>query len=235
MALEYYRGDWVLRAGQFMQPLLANQLPLDDAILKHFGQNFEIEHAHELAGQPGKLRLLAFRNRAVMGGYEDALNYAAIYGGVPNTANTLRDREKYGAGLNLEQAITPVLGMFARAMWQDGGSDTYAFTEVHHSVSTGLVLNGAAWGCERDTLGVSVMQNEISDAYSKYLQAGGMGFFIGDGALNYQPEQILETYYSLNLTHNVWFSADYQYVRNPAYNADRGPLSIIGMRLHWES
>jgi carbohydrate-selective porin OprB len=218
-----------------MQPLLANQLPLDDAILKHFGQNFEIEHTHELAGQPGKLRLLAFRNRAVMGGYEDALSYAAVYGGVPNTANTLREREKYGAGLNLEQAISPALGMFARAMWQDGGSDTYAFTEVHRSVSTGLVLNGEEWGRERDTLGVSVIQNEISDAYRKYLQAGGMGFFIGDGALNYQPEQILETYYSLNLTHKLWFSVDYQYVRNPAYNADRGPLSIIGMRLHWES
>ena len=235
VALEYYRDDWVLRFGQFMQPLLANQLPLDQDLLRHFGQNFEIEHAHEIAGQPGKLRLLAFRNRAVMGGYEDALNYAVIHGGVQNTANTLREREKYGAGLGLEQAITPALGIFAREMWQDGGSDTYAFTEAHHSLAAGFVLSGAVWQREQDSVGVSAMQNEISDAYQKYLQAGGLGFFIGDGALNYRPEQILETYYSLNMAHGIWLAADYQYIRNPAYNADRGPLSIVGIRLHWEN
>ena len=235
VALEYYRDDWVLRFGQFMQPILANQLPLDGAFFKHFGQNFEIEHAHQLGGQPGKLRLLAFRNTAVMGGYDDALNYAAANGGVPDTANTLQERQKYGVGLNLEQAITPTLGLFSRAMWQDGGSDTYAFTEVHRSLTAGLALNGALWGRERDTLGVSVIHNEISDAYKRYLKAGGAGFFIGDGALNYSPEQILETYYSLNMSHNIWLTADYQYMRNPAYNADRGPLSIVGVRLHWES
>ena len=235
VALEYYRDDWVLRFGQFMQPILANQLPLDGAFFKHFGQNFEIEHAHQLGGQPGKLRLLAFRNAAVMGGYDDAMIYAAANGGVPDTANTLRERQKYGLGINLKQAITPALGIFSRAMWQDGSSDTYAFTEVHRSLSAGLSLNGAVWGRERDTLGVSVIHNEISNAYQTYLAAGGVGFFIGDGKLNYRPEQILETYYSLNLTRNVWFTADYQYVRSPAYNADRGPLSIVGVRLHWES
>jgi len=235
VALEYYRADWVLRFGQFMQPILANQLPLDEAFFRHFGQDLEIEHAHQLLGQPGKLRLLAFRNRAVMGGYADALNYAAIHGGVPDTANTLRERQKYGIGIDLEQALTPALGLFSRAMWQDGGSDTYAFTEVHQSITAGLALNGGSWCRERDTLGVSVIQNEISDVYQRYLEAGGLGFFIGDGKLNYRPEQILETYYSGYLKHNVWLTADYQYIRNPAYNADRGPVSIAGLRLHWES
>ncbi len=235
VALEYYRDDWVLRFGQFMQPKLANQLPLDGAFFQHFGQNFEIEHAHELGGQPGKLRLLAFRNTAVMGGYADALSYAAAHGGVPDTANTLRERQKYGLGINLEQAITPALGVFSRAMWQDGESDTYAFTEVHRSLAAGLVVNGGLWGREHDSVGVSLMRNEISDSYRKYLEAGGIGFFIGEGQLNYRPEQIMETYYSLNITHSLWLTTDYQYMHNPAYNADRGPVSFAGIRLHWES
>src|SRR5512147_674753 len=131
VAVEYYRDDWAFRFGQFAQPILANQLPLDGAFFKHYGQNFEIERAHELAGQPGKLRLLAFRNTARMGGYADALDYAAAHGGVPDTQNVLAERTKYGAGLNLEQALSDKVGVFARALWQDGGSDTYAFTEVH--------------------------------------------------------------------------------------------------------
>jgi carbohydrate-selective porin OprB len=235
IALEYYRDDWVLRFGHFAQPQLANQLPLDGAFFKHYGQNFEIEHAHELDGQPGKLRLLVFRNTAVMGGYADALDYAASNGGTPDTANTLRERVKYGAGLNLEQAVTPALGMFARAMWQDGESDTYAFTEVHRSLAAGVAIKGEVWGRERDNLGIALMRNAISGAYQRYLEAGGSGFFIGDGKLNYHPEQILEGYYSWNVARSLWLSADYQYMRNPAYNADRGPVSIAGVRLHWES
>ena len=235
VALEYYRDDWVLRFGQFMQPQQANQLPLDGAFFQHFGQNFEIERAHMLRGQPGKLRLLAFRNAAVMGGYADALDYAATYGGVPDTANTMMERQKYGAGINLEQAVTSTLGVFSRALWQDGQSDTYAFTEVHRSLAAGLVLNGEGWKREHDTLGVSLMRNEISNSYQQYLGAGGLGFFIGDGKLSYRPEQIVETYYSLNIMHGLWLTADYQYMRNPAYNADRGPVSIAGIRLHWES
>jgi high affinity Mn2+ porin len=237
-ALEYYRADWVVRFGQFMQPRMANQLPLDWQYLKHYGQNFELEHAHVLAGQPGKIRLLGWRNTARMGSYADALaspSFASSNAaGVPATSLVQKEAVKYGFGYNLEQAITPEIGIFSRAMWQDGRYETFAFTEAHRSVTIGTAINGSLWGRERDTLGIAAMRNALSGVYRQYLAAGGLGYFIGDGRLNYRDEQIVETYYSIAVLKNFWATLDYQSMHNPAYNADRGPVSFIGMRLHWE-
>lgn len=238
IVLEYYHADWVLRAGQFMQPRVANQLPLDYQFFVHHGQNLELEHAHEIAGQPGKLRLLAWRNTERMGSFADAMaspNFAAANAaGIPATSTVEKEATKYGFGFNVEQAITPEIGLFSRAMWQDGRYETYAFTEAHRSASLGASLNGNLWGRERDTFGIAEMRNAISGVFRQYLAAGGLGYFIGDGRLNYADENILETYYSLYATHNTWLTLDYQFIRNPAYNADRGPVSIAGARLHWE-
>ena len=145
--------------------------PLEGAFFKHFGQNFEIEHAHQLGGRPGILRLMAFRNAAIMGGYDDdALNYAAANRGVHDTANTLQERQKYGASFSQEQTITPTLELFSRAMRQ--GRLGYLWLCRSASLAcAGLSLNGALWGRERDTLGVSLIHNEISDVYKRDLEA----------------------------------------------------------------
>jgi high affinity Mn2+ porin len=58
---------------------------------------------------------------------------------------------------------------------------------------------------------------------------------IGDGQLpHYASEQILEAYYAVKLNKALSVTADFQYVRNPAYNADRGPVAIGGLRVHAE-
>ena len=237
-ALEFYRDAWVLRLGQFMQPQDPNQLALDRQYFNHHGQNVELEHEHQLAGQPGKLRLLAYRNTALTGSFADAMNdpnFAANNAaGIPATGTVRREAVKYGLGYNLEQAITPQIGVFSRFMWQDGNYETYAFTEAHRSFSLGSSVNGALWQREQDTVGIAAMRNGLSDVYRRYLAAGGLGYFIGDGRLNYADEQIIEAYYSIGLRHDLWATLDYQYLRNPAYNADRGPASFAGMRLHWE-
>jgi high affinity Mn2+ porin len=238
VALEDYRGDWVLRFGQFMQPRDPNQLALDWQFLRHYGQNFEIEHAHELGGQPGKLRLLAYRNKVRTGSYADAMaspNFAADNAaGIPATGAVRKEAVKYGAGYNLEQAVTPEIGIFSRAMWQDGHYETFAFTEAHRSFSLGAEFNGGLWARERDAAGLSYMRNALSGVYRQYLAAGGLGYFIGDGKLNYADEQIVEAYYSIGLAIFASLTADYQYIRNPAYNSDRGPVAIAGFRLHLE-
>jgi carbohydrate-selective porin OprB len=154
--------------------------------------------------------------------------------GIPATGTVRKDAVKYGIGYNLEQALTPEIGLFSRAMWQDGHYETYAFTEAHRSFSLGLSLNGGMWARERDTVGLSYMRNALSGIYRQYLAAGGLGYFIGDGKINYGDEQIVEAYYSLGVVKSLSLTADYQYFRNPAYNADRGPVSIAGFRLHWE-
>lgn len=237
-ALEDYRGDWVFRFGQFMQPKDPNQLPLDWQFFRHYGQNFEIEHAHELMGQPGKVRLLAYRNSARTGSFADAMaspNFAANNAaGIPATGTVRKEAVKYGIGYNIEQAVIQDIGVFSRAMWQDGHYETFAFTEAHRSFSLGTSLGGNLWARERDTIGLSYMRNALSGIYRKYLAAGGLGYFIGDGKLNYADEQIVEAYYSIGITKYASLTADYQHIRNPAYNADRGPVTMAGMRLHLE-
>lgn len=232
LAGEWYRDDWAVRFGRFMQPKEPNQLPLDKALSRHYGDQVEIERGHAVGGQPGKVRLLAFRSRAVMSRFRDALDL----GGGPPDINRVRNGEhtKTGVGLNVEQALGDKLGAFLRASRADGKTETYAFTEIDQSVSGGLVMKGAAWGREKDSLGLAFARNGISKERRDYLAAGGISFFIGDGALNYRPETILETFYSWNPAPGLWLSADYQHIRNPAYNADRGPARFGGLRLHAE-
>ncbi len=231
-ALEYYYDDWAIRAGRFIQPKVPNQLVLDPNIFNHYGDQIEVGHGHVLIGQPGKIRLLAFRNRTLMSRFQDALDYATLNGGVPNINNVRNSEQiKYGFGLNLEQQLIQNIGVFGRASWADGKTETYAFTEIDNSLAAGAVVQGSAWSRMQDSIGIALVQNGLSRQRRDYLAAGGISFFIGDGSLNYRRENILETYYSLGAIKNTWLTLDYQHIRNPAYNADRGPVSIGAVRL----
>ena len=231
-SVEYFYDDWVLRAGRFMQPAESNGLPLDKNILKHFGDQIELEHAHTIGGQSGKLRLLAFRNKASMGGFRDALTDASNRGGIPDVSRVRAERTKIGFGVNAEQNLTADIGVFARASWNDGASETYAFTEIERSISAGAVVKGALWNRNDDAVGIALVGNGLSTVHRDYLAAGGHGAFIGDGRLNYRPESIVEAYYSASVAKNAWMTLDYQRIANPAYNRDRGPVSVVSVRLH---
>ena len=234
-ALEWYHDDWVLRVGRFAQPELPNQQALDFRVLQHYGDQIELERAHQIAGQPGKLRVLAFRNQVPMGRFQDALALGGATNAVPDLSLVRTSEQiKYGFGVNLEQAIAPGLGLFARASWADGNTEVYAFTEIDQSVSGGLLAKGSGWGRANDTAGLAFAVNGLSAVHQRYLAAGGLGFFIGDGNLNYQPETIVEAFYNVNLGKNTWLTLDWQHIRNPAYNADRGPVNVGSVRLHLE-
>ncbi|WP_250637115.1 carbohydrate porin [Collimonas arenae] len=169
-----------------------------------------------------------------MGSFSDALAYAAAQGGTPDVAQVRKASVKQGYGINLEQSLSSDLGFFTRASWNDGKTETFSFTEIERSVSTGLALKGSSWHRDNDTVGVSFIQNGLSKAHQDYLAAGGLGVFIGDGRLNYQPERILEAYYNFSLRKGISLTADLQRICNPAYNADRGPVLIGSLRLHAE-
>lgn len=234
-ALEWFHDDWVVRAGRFIQPKEPNQQALDPHIFQHYGDQLEVEHAHVIGDQPGKLRLLVFRNRARMSRFQDALNLAASTGGTPDI-NAVRTGEqvKYGFGLNLGQALSADVGVFARASCADGGTEAYAFTEIDRSVSGGVVVKGMSWGRGQDSFGAALARNGLAMAHRDYLAAGGLGFFLGDGHLNYRPETVVEAFYSLSLTKTTWVTFDWQHIRNPAYNADRGPVNVTSLRLRTE-
>ncbi len=180
------------------------------------------------------MKLLAFVNRADMANYRDALQVANQTAGVPDVSLVRRYQSRPGLVINLEQELSSDLGVFARASANDGSKEAYEFTEINKSLSAGLSLKGDRWGRHDDTVGVAAVVNGLSDAAREYFAAGGMGILIGDGRLNYGPEKIVETYYSLQVNPHLSLALNYQHVVNPAYNRDRGPVSIVGIRLHSE-
>jgi high affinity Mn2+ porin len=193
----------------------------------------ELEERHTLSDQPGKFKILYWLTRGNLGTYADALALAAATGETPSTAAVRRFRTKDGVGLNVEQQLVTDLGFFARASLSQGIVEEDAFTDINQSISAGLSLTGARWDRPADTLGLAGAINRISHEGKLYLAAGGIGGIIGDGRLpNAGPEQIIEAYYRMSVLSFAHVTADYQFVRNPAYNRDRGPVSVFGLRLH---
>jgi high affinity Mn2+ porin len=238
-AIEWYKKDYVLRFARMTGPKVPNGLPVDLALGSHYGDQLEVEHAHELYGRPGKVRVLGWRDRAILASFNDALAWlkahpAQYTGPDALVATRYTEKIKYGVGLNIEQELNDSTGFFMRAMQTDGRTETYAFTEVDGSFSTGITIKGDTWGRSADGVGLSVMQNMLSNERRRFLEAGGISFFLGDGKLNYRPEAIFEGYYSFNLQKGVWLTTDYQRLVNPAYNADRGPIDVYAVRLHLE-
>lgn len=237
LAAEYIAEDWTVRAGRFAQPKEPNMQTLDFRLGAHHGDQIEFEKRGDLGpGRPGVLRLLVFRNRALMSRYDDALARASSTGTAPDI-DAVRSGEqvKVGAGVNVEQRVTKNVSVFGRAMWADGKTETYAFTEADRSASAGASLNGARWGRGDDVLGLGFAQSWLSPSHRSVLARGGQTFFLGDGALRYRPERVLEVYYLLAPTKGVAFTLDAQRIVNPGYNADRGPATFFGMRLHLEN
>ena len=232
--VELNRKDWAVRAGYFQVPSAPNS---DVLTVKPGGTVVEFEERHTILDQPGKLRLGAFANSGHTGNYREALAIQAADPALDiNTVMTSIQHAnlKYGFYANLEQQIAKDVGLFARASWNDGQNQILSFTDIDRSLSGGLSIRGSYWGRPNDTIGIGGAINGLSAANRDFLAAGGLGLLIGDGQLNYRPERILETYYAYSLNKNVTLTADYQLITNPAYNADRGPVSIFAGRLHGE-
>ena len=237
LTTEYHAEDWTVRAGRFIQPKEPNMLALDFRIGVHYGDQVEVEKRYDLGeGRPGAVRLLAFRNRAVMSRYDEALALASFTGGAPDIDQVRKGAHiKYGMGLNVEQRVTRELGIFGRAMWADGKTETYAFTQADRSASFGASLTGNRWARANDVIGIGFAQHWLSNADRDLLARGGQTFFLGDGALRYRPEQVFEAYYLFALKEGAAISFDVQRIANPGYNADRGPAMFYGVRVHLEN
>jgi len=233
-AAEWYWDRWTLRAGAFDLPVIPNSTNLDPTF-GQFQSLAEIEERHDVWGQPGKVKVTGFLTRARNGRYEDAIQLAALTGGPADIAAVRQYRSRAGIGAGLEQQLFPDFGMFARAGMGGGGVESDNFTDIDQTVSGGLSVAGKRWGRPDDTFGVAGVVNTISGVHQAFLNAGGLGILVGDGQLPHPgPERILETYYSYALPQSWKITFDYQYIVNPAYNRDRGPVSVFGTRLHWQ-
>jgi high affinity Mn2+ porin len=239
-AAEWYQGRWTLRGGIFdlsrtppggVSPFGAFLDPTFD----QFEWVGEIEERHELWGQPGKIKITGFLERGRMGAFADAVALAQLTG-QPADINAVRTyTSRYGVSLNLEQQVTETLGVFARAGWADGNVESWDNTDIDRTVSGGVSLSGKQWGRPDDTIGIAGVVNGISGAREAFLNAGGLCVLVGDGQLPHPGlEQIFETYYSLAVSPSTRLTFDYQFVANPAYNTDRGPVNIFAGRFHWQ-
>jgi high affinity Mn2+ porin len=224
---------WAVRYGLTAEPVVANGAPLDPRFASAHGQALEWEGRWGLEEDehPGHLRLLAFLNRADMGNYGDALRLTPVN---PDVTATRAYRYKYGFGISFDQELTRDLGAWARVGWNDGHSEAWAFTPIDRSLAGGLLLKGRRWARPDDTIGLGVVANGLAKSHREYLAAGGFDFNIGDGRLNYAWERTVETYYRAAVTKNMFLTFDYQYVINPAYNRDRGPVSVYSVNAHIE-
>jgi len=234
LAVEYHHDDWAFRAGRFVGPKQSNGLALDFNLFNHYGDSVEVEHHHSLRGRQGSVRVLGFRNHERMGSFGDAMDYAAANGGTPAMEKVRRDQSKYGLGIALDQAVSRDASVFLRGSFNDGRTETYSFTEIERSLVLGANSHGSLWHRSSDAFGAAWVINGLSESHRDYLRAGGLGFFIGDGQLNYRPEQLFEVYYAAATFRGLWLSLDFQHIANPAYNADRGPVNFLGVRMHLE-
>ena len=234
--VELNRKDWAVRAGVFQVP----NAPNSDVLVSNAnngGAVVEFEGRYSIFDQPGRMRVGVFGNRGLTGNYRQALAIEDANPGLDINdvmAGIRKDNTKYGFYLNGEQQIATDVGLFGRLSWNDGRNEILSFTDVDRSVSGGLSIKGSYWGRANDTIGIGGAVNGLSSAHRDYLAAGGLGLLIGDGALNYSPERILETYYAYQVNKNLTLTADYQFITNPAYNADRGPVHIFSGRIHGE-
>ncbi len=217
-------GSAVFRVGSFLEPQAANGPHLDRHFAANRGDTFELQYAYS---KGGTVRALSFVNHANMGTYRDA--------GQNIIASRRPDNIKYGFGLNIEQRISANAGAFLRLGWNDGKTESWAFTEIDRTAAGGVSVHGNRWRRPDDVAGVAIAVNGISGDHAAYLARGGYGFIIGDGRLPHPgPETILETYYSWSVRKPFHISPDYQFVQNPAYNQDRGPVHVLSIRLHVE-
>jgi high affinity Mn2+ porin len=237
IAIEWNRPKWTLRYGWFQMSKYRNSftaeslyltLPTqagagDGKIFQNWGMVTELEHRHSIRTRPGAVRLLAFDNRANMGSYKAAIALAnapatlAVWGTPAAFLASANDvtggiddthalRNTWGFGLNMDQEITKTIGAFSRIGWNSGQNESFEFTDSNWTATFGTSIKGERWKQPDDVI-----------------------------ALNYGPEKNVELYYDHKISKYFRTTVDYQFVDDPAFNRDRGPIpGIFSIRLHYE-
>jgi high affinity Mn2+ porin len=234
---DYEDRNWGFRFAEALMPKVANGIGLVWRPWQVHAENWEYELRRGiLPKKPGVVRLLAYTNYANMGVYRDAVaQYQAGLVKVPDiTHHPWHITRKYGFGVNLEQNLTRNLTAFARWGWDDGRTESFAYTEIDSTFAEGVGANGAKWHRKQDRAGIAFVSNGIKKDHQIYLADGGNGFLLGDGKLNYGRENIVESYYTAHVWRGIYVAPGVQYINNPGYNRDRGPVVVPTLRAHVE-
>lgn len=234
--VDFEDSHWGIRFGEGLMPKVANGIDLVWRPWQVHAENVEYElRRGVIPRKSGTIRLLGYINHANMGVYREQNIKAEIDHSVPDiTDHPWNITAKYGFGINLEQNLTRYLGAFARFGWDNGRTESFAYTEVDQTFSEGIGANGAWWHRKQDRAGVAFVSNAIKKDHQVYLAHGGLGFLLGDGGLSYGRENIVESYYTLHVWRGIYVGPDVQHIVNPGYNRARGPVLVPGFRVHGE-
>ena len=228
--------NWGFRFAEALMPKVANGIDLVWKPWQVHSEYFEYELRHGMIPKkPGVIRLLAYLNSANMGIYRNQIFLAEQTGTTPDiTDHSWRITRKYGFGVNVEQNLAHYLTAFARFGWNNGKTESFAYTEVEQTFAAGLGVKAEWWRRKQDRAGIAFVTNAIKKDHQEYLAAGGLGFLLGDGKLNYGRENILESYYTAHVWRGIYLAPGLQHINDPAYNRDRGPLIVPSFRAHVE-
>jgi high affinity Mn2+ porin len=236
LTADYEDRNWGFRFGEALMPKIANGIDLVWKPWQAHAENFEYELRHGvIPRKSGVVRLLAYTNYANMGIYREQVIQAADQGTMPDiTAHPWHITRKFGFGINIEQNLTRYLTAFARFGWDNGKTESFAYTEVDQTLAEGIGANGSWWHRKQDRAGIAFVSNAIKKDHQNYLASGGLGFLLGDGHLNYGRENIFEAYYTAHVWRGIYVAPGVQHINNPGYNRDRGPVIVPSFRAHVE-
>jgi high affinity Mn2+ porin len=234
---DFEDGNWGFRVAEALMPKVANGIDLVWKVWQAHSESFEYELRHgTVPKHAGVLRILGFVNHANMGVYRDAV--AQFEDGLvakPDiTDHPWHMASKYGFSGNFEQNLVPGITAFARLGWNNGRTESFVYTEVDQTAELGIGARGSLWRRKHDRAGVAFVSNAISKDHQTYLADGGLGFLLGDGALRYGRENIVETYYTTHVWRGLYFAPGLQHIVDPGYNRDRGPVLVPSFRAHLE-
>jgi high affinity Mn2+ porin len=235
--IDYEDTNWSVRFGEGLMPKVANGIDLVWKFWQAHAENVEVDWQHGLIPKKtGVVRFLSFVNHANMGIYKEAIEQ--FNEGLTPTPEITHYpwhiTEKYGFGVNIEQTIVPDVIAFARWGWNNGKTESFAYTEDDETFLTGLGVYGRRWHRKEDRAGAAFVTNGICKYHQQYLADGGLGFLLGDGGLNYGRETIVETYYTAHVWRGIYLGPGVQHINNPGYNRDRGPVTVPSFRAHVE-
>ena len=252
IAVELNQPKWSLRYGFFQMPSVQNYFTEEDQVLmwrpsggtgsagadgpflRAWGMVVEFERRYSINAHPGAIRFMPWLNEADMASNHAATAILLAKGPGADISAAQAYRYKYGFGLNWEQEVAENVGLFSRLGWNDGHEQAWTYSDASWTASLGVSVKGDRWQRPGDTFGLAGIVSGASRSNQKFLEAGGLGILAGDGALTYGSEKVLETYYDFQIWKTIHAAVDYQFISNPAFNRDRGPVSVFGVRLHWE-
>ena len=234
ISAELTQAQSTIRFGLFQLSKEPNVIAIESIPFDQYSPILEYEQRTSFfGGHPGAIKGLVYADIGYMGTYANAVSAVQGTGLPPSTADVRNNKHtKVGGGINIAQEVVSNVGVFARLSAMNGTYEAFDFTDIDRSLSTGLSIDGHLYHRPNDSFGLAGAFNAISLPARQYFGAGGLGILVGDGALSYGGERILETYYTLGVTRYFGFTFDYQYITNPGYNIVRGPASVFALRYH---